>query len=294
MNPHTSTEHARLFNADLRRWPEVLAPGSVVLSHIDGPYDLRKADWDCLTDARKNYAGIPGEADRAVRAYLDLLELLGDRRGADLVAWYAPILHTISEASAASASAYLWNTDAGEALLRPVMAALGWTFRRRIVWDKVISPSILGWHGMTSWGDQTEPCGVYTLGAPAFVPTPECVNNVWRFDVSNDLRKERLYDGAIPDRNGLWESRAQVHPCQKPLVFADRVIRASSRSGDLVVDWFGGTCRLAVANARLPLADRRQIVAFELDRRYLDAVAPSLSFVAAPTGGQPSLFGGEQ
>ena len=105
VKPHTATEHARLFNADLRRWPEVLAPGSVVLSHVDGPYDLRKADWDCLTDARKSYAGIPGEADRAVRAYLDLLEMLGDRRGADLVAWYAPMLHTISEASAASASA---------------------------------------------------------------------------------------------------------------------------------------------------------------------------------------------
>lgn len=285
MNPHTSTEHARLFNADLRRWPEVLAPGSVVLSHIDGPYDLRKADWDCLTHARKSYAGIPGEADRVVRAYLDLLDLLGDRRGADLVAWYAPILHTISEASAASASAYLWNTDAGEALLRPVMVALGWTFKTGIIWDKLNGTAAIN-PVIKPWVKTSEHLGFYIRGVP-FAERVDGGQNVW------SLAMTAYFDERItgePQKSGLWTTTS-LHPTQKPLAFADRVIRASSRPGDLVVDWFGGTCRLAVANARLPLADRRQIVAFELDRRYLDAVAPSLSFVAAPTGGHPSLFG---
>ena len=285
MNPHTSTGHARLFNADLRRWPEVLASGSVVLSHIDGPYDLRKADWDCLTDARKSYPGIPGEADRVVRAYLDLLEMLGDRRGADLVAWYTPILHMISEASAASASAYLWNTDAGEALLRPVMAALGWAFKTGIIWDKsnataAINPAI------KPWVKTSEHLGFYIRGGP-FAERVDGGQNVWSLAMTAYL-DERIT--GEPRKSGLWTTTS-LHPTQKPLAFADRVIRASSRPGDLVVDWFGGTCRLAVANARLPLADRRQIVAFELDHRYLDAVAPSLSFVAAPAGGQPSLFG---
>lgn len=285
MSPHTATEHARLFCADLNQWPSVLSPGSVVLSHIDGPYNMGKAAWDSLTGAQKTRQPLSDpNAERIVGRYLEVLADV-DPDMADLVAWYAPVLESITRASAASASAYLWNTDAGEAALRPVMQALGWRLLSRIVWNKqmgmaMINPRII-------WGSITESLGVYTRGVPVGVKVePLC--NVWTMAPPH-FQNERFRGARI--KSGRY-STDSLNPCQKPIAFADRVLRASSSPGDLVVDWFGGTCRLAVANARLPRDERRQVVSFELDATYLDAVAPSLTFCPAARGNQPSLFGG--
>ena len=108
---------------------------------------------------------------------------------------------------------------------------------------------------------------------------PVGVSNVWRHPQVSG--KERItIDG-------------QTHPCQKPLAFADRAILASTRIGDTILDPFGGTQRIAVACRRLPEEERRHAIGVELDRRWLDAIRPSLVAEHAHTGNdrQPSLFG---
>jgi len=259
MIPYLSTDRVTLHHAKAEEVYPHLEPG-FTLAVLDGPYGLSIADWDRM--------GVDGLAD-----------------------WYRPHLEAVTGLMAPSASMYLWNTAEGWARLDPVVRGMGWRFRTLIVWDHVITPSILGWRSLRSWGHRHEVCGFYKRGEPTFNPTQETVNNVWPFDISNALRKERLYDGKKPDRNGLWESRDPVHPSQKPLLFADRIIRASSRPGDRVLVPFGGTCREAVACHRMSVEDVRSCVSIEPDRRYLDAVRGCFTLDLAPKQpGQVGLF----
>jgi hypothetical protein len=89
---------------------------------------------------------------------------------------------------------------------------------------------------------------------------PVGVGNVWMHPLVQDRLK--LQDGTY-------------HPTEKPILFADRIIRASSRPGGRILVPFGGTSREAVANFRLPPEERRQVVSIEMDVMYLDAVRGS-------------------
>ena len=232
-----------------------IADGSVSLVISDGPYGMGKAAWD-------------------------------RQKGEDgLRAWYRPHVEAWGRVCAADATVYVWGTDDSASALRPLMREHGWTKRVRVTWDKVITPAVLGWPRLAVWGDVTEVCDVWTRGAPPFFPTAESARNVWRFDASNDMRRERIYNGKMPDRNGLWESRAPVHVSQKPLEFWERIVRASSRPGDLVLEPFGGTCRVAVAIERMNEADARRYVCIEPDedgRGYVPAVLASMGIGGAP------------
>jgi len=82
------------------------------------------------------------------------------------------------------------------------------------------------------------------------------------------------------------EDGQTLHPCQKPLLFASRMVLASSRPGDLVLEPFGGTCRVAVAVERLSDSEARRYVCVEPDldgRGYLEAVDRSLRSDLAQT-----------
>lgn len=85
-----------------------------------------------------------------------------------------------------------------------------------------------------------------------------------------------------------------THPCQKPLAFADRAIRASTRIGDTVIDPFSGTNRIALACHRLPPEEARHAHGIEMDRRWLDAIRHSLvaDYGAVPKGQTPLFAGG--
>ncbi len=91
------------------------------------------------------------------------------------------------------------------------------------------------------------------------------------------------------------EAGDALHPCQKPLAFYDRMIRASSRPGDLVLEPFGGTLRAAVAIERFKAAEARRYICIEPDedgRNYIAAALKSLRLDLDDlnTDAQPSLF----
>ncbi len=68
------------------------------------------------------------------------------------------------------------------------------------------------------------------------------------------------------------EKRFGKHPTQKPIALLDRIIRAASNPGDLVLDPFSGSGTTGVAGARL---DRRYI-GVELDDEYLQRTVQRL------------------
>lgn len=109
--------------------------------------------------------------------------------------------------------------------------------------------------------------------------------NVW--STGQVTGPERLKDG-----NG-----DTMHPCQKPLIFAERMIRASSRPGDLVWAPFGSTLREMVAAermARLDPAEARKVVTCELNLDGKDYIGAALEQIGAEVrekAGQLGLFG---
>ena len=93
------------------------------------------------------------------------------------------------------------------------------------------------------------------------------IYNVWRASIVSGSDRLLAPDGAV------------LHPCQKPLAFYSRMILASSRSGDLVLEPYGGTCRAAVVCCDLPEYEARRFICVEPDedgRDYLLAVVRDL------------------
>jgi hypothetical protein len=113
---------------------------------------------------------------------------------------------------------------------------------------------------------------------PFTAPTGH-TGNVWTASMVAPSRRLQTADG-------------DTHECEKPLAFADRAIRASTRIGDTILDPFAGTNRIAVACRRLPEEERRHAIGIEMDQRWLDAVRPSLIADHAHTGHsrQSTLF----
>ena len=238
--------------------------GSVSLVISDGPYGMGKAAWD-------------------------------RQKGPDgLREWYAPHVEAWGRVCADAASVYLWGTQRGVRALQPLMEAHGWTWQACVTWDKVSSMAGVRWRFADSWCDVTEVCDVWVRGPAPFHGTRGVGGyNVWRFDAQNEIRSERLWSGeVVPDPvNKHWINRKCLHPCQKPLTFYDRIIRASSNPGDLVLEPFGGTLRAAVACEAMPDADARRYVCIEPDedgRGYVPAALEDLDRRMA----SPGLFGG--
>lgn len=126
----------------------------------------------------------------------------------------------------------------------------------------------------------------YEASRPPFT-CPLGVGNVWTHNQVIGAERLRAPDGAI------------LHPCQKPLLFADRMLRASSRPGDTVWVPFGGTCREVVAAeqmARREPAEARRVVCCELNQDGVDYLTPALAQADGLAGnsapGQVGLFGG--
>ena len=87
-----------------------------------------------------------------------------------------------------------------------------------------------------------------------------------------------------------------LHPCQKPLLFAARMVQASTRPGDRVLVPFGGTCRIATYLERLRRMEpenARYHDTCELNADGKDYLGAVLGRIGEDTGkaGQMSLFG---
>lgn len=92
---------------------------------------------------------------------------------------------------------------------------------------------------------------------------------------------------------------AALHPCQKPLAFAERMIRASTRPGERVLVPFGGTCREAVICEWLARSEPEEVRRYdvvELNADGVDYLGPVLAQIRGEdprqqAAGQVPLFG---
>jgi DNA modification methylase len=241
--------------------------GGYHMGEVDGPYGLSKAAWDKM--------GIEG-----------------------LAAWYRPHLARLTSLMAPSATVYLWNTAEGWARLDPEMRALGWELSTLIIRRKTgANPALIAAAKCKKWPNITEVCGHYMRGNPYH--KNDGTPNVWDFSIVNDMSDERLTTGNVTKKTKNLGSGFQekVHPCQKPLLFAERMVQASTRPGDRVLIPFGGTCRIATYLERLIRTEPEQARyhdTCELNadgKDYLGAVLGRMNEDAPARAGQLSLFG---
>ena len=83
---------------------------------------------------------------------------------------------------------------------------------------------------------------------------------------NRDKQMQSLWHIKPPSKN---EKRYGKHPTQKPEALLDRIIRASTDPGDLVLDPFCGSGTTGVVSARL----QRRFVGFELDESFIKVAA---------------------
>jgi len=177
--------------------------------------------------------------------------------------------------------------------------ARGWTFRSLIVWNKISGPAVIGSQSRDDWPDVTEVCGFYTRGCASFCNN-ERLTNVWAMHFMTYAEEKFRHETEIitDTRGSKWS--APLHPCQKPLLFAERMIRASTRPGDTVWVPFGGTLREMVAAERMARGkpgEARRVISCELNLDGVDYIGPAVAQaqgLPTQTTGQADLFGGGQ
>lgn len=150
---------------------------------------------------------------------------------------YAPALAVFHAASVDKAPMYLWHSDSKSA----AVSAAGYELRCTIIWNKNQAQ-----FGALSAQYKTkhEPCYyLYKRGQSPYWYGPTNEITVWDIDRA---------------------SKNELHPTQKPIELAQRAIRNSSASGDLVLDGFCGSASTLIACENLS----RQCRAVELSPGY--------------------------
>jgi DNA modification methylase len=271
MNPRYANPWCSVHEDDANRVAAGQLRDTFDLAILDGAYGFGKASWD--------------------RVSLD-----------DLHDWYRPHLEDTERLCAPSATLYLWNTAAGWARLDPEIRRR-WTYARLITWDKA------GTHGSDDgrpFPECAEVCAVYVRGEPIVHRVlrvredgrESAWGNVWRMH-HRSYAPEKLRHPSATARSSsnrrkhldVVEWAAPLHPTQKPLAFADRIIRASSDPGSRIWVPFGGTLREALAATRIGIADPhegRHVVTCEINQDGVDYLSPAIAEIEEARGGEPA------
>ena len=89
---------------------------------------------------------------------------------------------------------------------------------------------------------------------------------VWHSDNHRVTFEEAMGVGTIMREDN--PQKADLHPTMKPVALCSRLIRLTSRKGDLVLDPFGGSGSTIVACELLG----RRCLSMEYDQRYADVI----------------------
>jgi len=135
------TDRGRIYEARAEDVYPLIEPGSVQLVISDGPYAMKKAEWDSM-----NVEDLPG--------------------------WYRPHIAAWGACCAPAASVYVCGTDASASVLRPEMKAAGWLHRIRITWDKGVAALAgrIDTEAARAWPDVTEVYDLYQREAASPFP----------------------------------------------------------------------------------------------------------------------------
>lgn len=301
---------AQVWEGDCRAVAAGIEPGSCSLAVLDGPYAMQKAAWDRMkvADLPEWYAPHLDDVDRVCAPSASLYVwntaegwatlhpgIVG--RGwtfRALVVWDKTIEVQAGRGTAnfttwANVSEYcgVYQRSGHVRELRFDLAASRKTRSQidsSVPWSGSLVSRWLEWpHTRGSCFPNFERfCDLWrAMGFPAstagsawlrhrppmFIHPRNREGNVWRYSPVSGAERLRDAEGDT------------LHPCQKPLAFADRILRASMRPGETAWVPFGGTLREAVAAERIARAEPhelRRVITAELNQDGVDYIGPAL------------------
>ena len=225
-------------------------------------------------DVALGYGMTPEEA-RARRRRTDGLTVSNDgfQHAGDFRAFIADALEASTAAMRDGAAFYVWFAAWRTKQIFEAFEDAGLEIRQELYWIKqvfTLSRQDYQW--------QTEPCVYGWKGGAAhwFAPTRTERNVLDGSIDTSRMTKEQLrnvLDGilAMFETDAIREdrpTRSLQHPTMKPVALFARLIRNSSRPGDVVLDPFAGSGTTVIACERMGRAAR----VMELDPRYADVI----------------------
>ena len=206
----------------------------------------QKADL-LLTDPPYNVAlGIGGSVDEARKRHrrTDGLVIMNDKMGDDEFREFLKKVYTAAkENMKAGAAFYIWHADSERYNFEGAALDVGWNVRQTLIWNK--SSITLGRQDY-QW--KHEPC-LYG----------------WNDGASHAWYSDRKQTTVL---NFDKPNSSKLHPTMKPVPLFDYEIKNSSKSGDLVLDLFGGSGTTMIACEQ----NGRDAYLMELDPRYADVI----------------------
>lgn len=205
-----------------------------------------KADL-LLTDPPYNVAlGMGGSVDEARKRHrrTDGLVIMNDKMENDKFRQFLVDVYTAaSENLKPGAAFYIWHADSERYNFEGAAIDIGWEIRQTLIWNK---NSITLGRQDYQW--KHEPC-LYGWKSGA--------SHVWY----SDRKQSTVINFDRPTRSAL-------HPTMKPVGLFDYQIKNSTKSGDIVLDLFGGSGTTIMACEQ----NDRNAYVMELDPRYADVI----------------------
>ena len=158
--------------------------------------------------------------------------------------WFNKVIDSVNEALVPGACFYIWNSHKNFGLMHDLLTEKNFRISSVITWAKEsFAP------GFGDYNEQTEFCLYgWKGGFRHFWYGPKNESTLWQIH---------------RDRTCLYK-----HPTQKALELAERAIRNSSKSGDIVFDPFLGSGTTLIAAARLG----RKCFGIEIEPKYCDII----------------------
>lgn len=177
----------------------------------------------------------------------------------------------LNEALKDNGAFYIWYGDTKTAEIYNGLIAAGLKPRAPLVWVKDrMTLSFNDYH------NQNEPCIYSWKGTNHYFTEDRTQKTLLRDDTPDfsKLKKEELIDIVkefYEYTDAIHEAKPQksdLHPTMKPIKLLARLIRNSSRQGELVLDLFGGSGSTMIACEQMG----RRCNMMELDPKYVDVI----------------------
>ncbi len=150
------------------------------------------------------------------------------------------------------------------------MQELGYKILNDIIWYKRNAPPNLSCRYFTHstesvlWAAKNEKSKhTFNYSLMKEINKGKQMRNVWPFEESGNGTPPQIWEISAPPSE---EKKFGKHPTQKPIELLKRIILASTKEGDLVLDPFCGSSTTGVAAVLL----RRKYVGIDLEEAFLD------------------------
>ena len=241
-----------IYHLDCFDFLKLLDDSSIDLALLDPPYNMRKANWDTF------------------KSETDFFEFT--------FSWIDALLPKVKD----DGSIYIFNTPYNSAFILHYLVSKGLHFQNWITWDK--RDGMGGAKRRFSNGQETilffTKGNNHTFNFEDVRVPYESVARIEHAKKSGILKNGKRW---YPNPNGrlcseVWhitserhknkvngKLRKMKHVTPKPIELVERIIRASSNEGDLVVDFFVGSGTTAVASKKL----RRNYICSDISKEYV-------------------------